>query len=336
MHLNKILEQIKRHQSPSEAIDKLSTALEKHEGSLLEKGFTILKSELAANMYEAINGPHFDEEHARYAVEGMENEDGTKGPHWTVEETTSVANQMGINLKSEKHNKWDWYVAMNMIYSDYYKAVVAMTGSANTKHFAELAKAWLCDKDIDEGKMWHYYVYLMCDDDENDYKAYERMHGNRNSYYSPEYEHRMGREKGYDYEARSYQYPYSFNPFGRNNTVNILDLVIPKVKTIAIGESTENVVLGICPKVWCRLPKEGVIVLEVRHTAEASGASLPVFISVSGSVSTASNTRNIPLVNASSEPITGSQVSAGNRYIAYFNKCDNVIQLMNYTPAPAA
>lgn len=68
MHLNKILEQIKRHQSPTEAIDKLATALEKHEGSLLEKGFTILKSELAANMYEAINGPHFDEEHAHYAL----------------------------------------------------------------------------------------------------------------------------------------------------------------------------------------------------------------------------------------------------------------------------
>lgn len=179
MHLNKILEQIKRHQSPTEAIDKLATALEKHEGSLLEKGFTILKSELAANMYEAINGPHFDEEHAHYAVEGMENEDGTKGPHWTVEETTSVANQMGINLKSEKHNKWDWFVAMNMIYSDFYKAVVAMTGSANTKYFAELAKAWLCDKDISEGKMWHYYVYIMCDDEENDYKAYERMHRDR-------------------------------------------------------------------------------------------------------------------------------------------------------------
>lgn len=99
MHLNKLLEQIKRHQSPTEAIDKLATALEKHEGSLLEKGFTILKSELAANMYEAINGPHFDEEHARYAVEGMENEDGTKGPHWTVEETTSVANQIGFSAE---------------------------------------------------------------------------------------------------------------------------------------------------------------------------------------------------------------------------------------------
>lgn len=63
-------------------------------------------------------------------------------------------------------------------------------------------------------------------------------------------------------------FPFMFNPFGRNNTVNILDLVIPKVKTIALGESTENVVLGICPKVWCRLPKEGVIVLEVRHTID--------------------------------------------------------------------
>lgn len=84
----------------------------------------------------------------------MENEDGSKGPHWTVEETTSIANQMGINLKSEKHNKWDWYVAMNMIYSDFYKAVVAITGGASTKHFAELTKAWICDKDISEGKMW--------------------------------------------------------------------------------------------------------------------------------------------------------------------------------------
>lgn len=53
MHLNKILEQIKRHQSPTEAIDKLATALEKHEGSLLEKGFTILKTDL---LMQAING----------------------------------------------------------------------------------------------------------------------------------------------------------------------------------------------------------------------------------------------------------------------------------------
>lgn len=214
MHLSKIIDQIKRHPSPTEALTKLGKAMDQHEDNLLEKGFRVLKSELCANAYEAINGPHFDEEHAQYAVEEMENEDGTTGPHWTVEETTSVANQLGINLKSEKHNKWDWYVAMNMIYSDFYKAVVAMTGGTNTKHFAELTKAWLCDKDISEGKMWHYYVYIMCDDDDNDYKAYEHEYHN-GDYYSryeePEYRdydryYRSRRE--YPYESRS-EYGYS-------------------------------------------------------------------------------------------------------------------------------
>lgn len=204
MHLNKLLEQIKRHTSPIDAIDKLGKAFDKHEGSLLEKGLNVLKSGLAADMYEAINGPHFDEEHARLAVEGMENEDGTNGPHWTVEETTSVANQIGINLRSEKHNKWDWYVAMNMMYSDYYKAVTAMTGNANTKHFAELAKAWISDKDIEDGKMWHYYVYLMNECDENnDYRAYEYMgkHKHHNGMYR--------REPEYDYHRNRTNHPYN-------------------------------------------------------------------------------------------------------------------------------
>lgn len=202
MHLSRILDQIKRHPSPTEALTKLGKAMDKHEDNLLEKGFRILKSELCANVYEAINGPHFDEEHAKYAVEGMENEDGSKGPHWTVEETTSVANQMGINLKSEKHNKWDWYVAMNMIYSDFYKAVVAITGGASTKHFAELTKAWICDKDISEGKMWHYYVYIMCDDEDNDYKAYEHMSHDRE--YDSDYKY--GRERR---SSGRMSYPYS-------------------------------------------------------------------------------------------------------------------------------
>lgn len=48
--------------------------------------------------YEAEHGPHFNEEHARKAVSKMENEDGTRGPHWSVEETTALASQYGINL----------------------------------------------------------------------------------------------------------------------------------------------------------------------------------------------------------------------------------------------
>lgn len=58
--------------------------------------------------YEAEHGPHFNEEHARKAVSKMENEDGTRGPHWSVEETTALASQYGINLGS-RFNRYDTY-----------------------------------------------------------------------------------------------------------------------------------------------------------------------------------------------------------------------------------
>lgn len=101
MHLNKILEQIKRHQSPTEAIDKLATALEKHEGSLLEKGFTILKSELAANMYEAINGPHFDEEHAHCQQTNTLQNAITSGFNTLSSENATRFNILGAKIDAQ-------------------------------------------------------------------------------------------------------------------------------------------------------------------------------------------------------------------------------------------
>lgn len=69
-------------------------------------------------------------------------------------------------------------------------------------------------------------------------------------------------------------FPFMFNTyFGRNNTVRILDQVIPKINTISVGDST---------------------------------------------------------------PLVGSEISAGNRYWVYYNKCDNVIQVMNHYTVAAA
>lgn len=88
--------------------------------------------------YEAEHGPHFNEEHARKAVSKMENEDGTRGPHWSIEETTTLANQYGVSL-GNRFNRYDWFVALNMVYSDYYKVIINITNSNSTKHFVELA-----------------------------------------------------------------------------------------------------------------------------------------------------------------------------------------------------
>lgn len=116
--------------------------------SRIIKSINAMRERLKIERHEAMYGPHFNEECALKAVSKMENEDGSRGEHWSLEETTSIANQYGINLKGEKYNKYDWYVALNMIRSDYYRAVVTMTSSDHIKYFVELAKAWLNDKDI--------------------------------------------------------------------------------------------------------------------------------------------------------------------------------------------
>lgn len=168
--------------------------------------------------HERTYGPHFTEECAHKAVKHMENEDGSKGPHWTIEETERVAAQYGVNLKSEKFNKYDWYVALNMIRSDFYRAVVNMTGTDNIKHFVELTKAWLNDKDIEEGKMWFYFKYVMCEEgreEDDDYEESNYTHARRG---------RMGkyhkRHHDYDYDDDDNEYEYevrgTYNMYGGN------------------------------------------------------------------------------------------------------------------------
>lgn len=94
--------------------------------------------------YEAEHGPHFNEEHARKAVSKMENEDGTRGPHWSVEETTALASQYGINLGS-RFNRYDWFVALNMVYSDYYKVIISMTNSSGVSQISCDTKLSSCE-----------------------------------------------------------------------------------------------------------------------------------------------------------------------------------------------
>lgn len=99
--------------------------------SRIIKSINAMRERLKIERHEAMYGPHFNEECALKAVSKMENEDGSRGEHWSLEETTSIANQYGINLKGEKYNKYDWYVALNMIRSDYYRAVVTILQNAN-------------------------------------------------------------------------------------------------------------------------------------------------------------------------------------------------------------
>ena len=101
---------------------------------------------------------HWNREMAQEWVHGMKNTDGTTGPHWTMEKTEEVRAQRGINCEPLA-----FWVAMNMIYSDYAK--VAEKVNANSIDFyAYMAKAFLDDKDSrNQGgeKLARYYEYVV-------------------------------------------------------------------------------------------------------------------------------------------------------------------------------
>ena len=186
-----------------------------------------MKHEFNIKRHEHKYGPHFNEECAEWCVSKMENEDGTMGAHWSIEETTQVAQQYGINLTSDKFNKYDWFVSLNMIYSDYYRVVMSMFGNSNTQFFVELAKAWINDKDVPEGKTWKYFQYVVCDekhkdeseyeyydedeDDEDDYPIYVRQYSHRRHH--PKYDDRYMEEGEYEYYEPMYRKRKRFSKY---------------------------------------------------------------------------------------------------------------------------
>ena len=109
--------------------------------------------DLEMYLYKEIYGKHFSDWLLEKATKNMINEDGTHGPHWTIEQTNSVARNLGITFK--EYNEYDWNYTMNMIYSDYYGAV-----ADDVTAYSKLAKSFLHDKDAKEGKALCYYLAM--------------------------------------------------------------------------------------------------------------------------------------------------------------------------------
>ena len=78
----------------------------------------------------------------------MENEDGTHGPHYDMQQVMDVADKLGINFERDEFTEKEFCVAVNMMYSDYCKvAKKYVSPDREIMFFAELANAFLCDED---------------------------------------------------------------------------------------------------------------------------------------------------------------------------------------------
>ncbi len=96
-----------------------------------------------------------NKETAQRWTEGMKNEDGTSGPHWTMEQTKQIQSQRGIDCEPLK-----FWVAMNMVYSDYSKVAKKLNVN-NADFYASMAEAFLEDKDAQADKLERYYQYVV-------------------------------------------------------------------------------------------------------------------------------------------------------------------------------
>lgn len=92
-------------------------------------------------------GGHLSELEALDYVSHMTNKDGTKGEHWTLPQ---VKEYMSQHREFSHLDPNCFYVAVNMMYSDYYKP------GRSVEEYATLAKDFLMDKDAPADKLKRY------------------------------------------------------------------------------------------------------------------------------------------------------------------------------------
>lgn len=99
--------------------------------------------------------PRFDRNMAAEWTHGMQNADGTKGPHWTMEQTTDAMKKHGVNL-----DPVEFWAVMNSLYSDYCEAL-KKNNASTMETYVCLAKAWIEDGDAVPDKAAAYYTYVV-------------------------------------------------------------------------------------------------------------------------------------------------------------------------------
>lgn len=96
-----------------------------------------------------------DERTAHEWSKKMKNADGSTGAHWTKEQVKPYMNQVGY-----QGDEIEFWIIMNAMYSDYCK-VAKKYGVDRPEYYAEIAKAWLDDKDAVPDKAAAYYECIV-------------------------------------------------------------------------------------------------------------------------------------------------------------------------------
>lgn len=107
-------------------------------------------------MAEPGDYPKMDERTAMEWVKSMHNADGTKTPHWTMDQVRQVVKQKGITGIELP----ELFAVMNALYSDY-DPVFKRHNVSNMEFYVDMAKAWIMDEDAVENKAMAYWECIV-------------------------------------------------------------------------------------------------------------------------------------------------------------------------------
>ena len=107
-------------------------------------------------------GDHLTREEAEKWVKGMKSEDGKTGGRWPYQEIKQYAGNFGIQGEDKII---EFYAVMNALYTDYCK-VAKKHGVDKVDFWADMAKAFIHDKDAGEGKVKKYYECIAKHDED--------------------------------------------------------------------------------------------------------------------------------------------------------------------------
>lgn len=117
---------------------------------LHDKNEADLKTLLAELDGPAMFHEYLTRDEAMMIADTFANYDGTTGPKWADPETLfRRAREGGVQCEEEgRYNRWAFYTAANMIYSDYGGVLKQVAdGERLTRLCLQMARAWLNDPD---------------------------------------------------------------------------------------------------------------------------------------------------------------------------------------------
>lgn len=135
-----------------------------------------------------------------------------------------------------------------------------------------------------------------------------------------------------------YPMNYYYGPYFRRPVQRLDQGGIPAIRSVAVTTDATNseVIYNISPCQFRSLPKTGILLLNIAHSPADGSEGYPVSIATTPANSTTTTSSKTPLINGSGDQMLSSEITQGNRYLIFYDKCNGTFQTINHIVPPTA